>query len=173
MKSDVVRKLGSHRDDALRRASVAYLFVVVVLRTSGKRTLAKPSNAFDFVVTITLGSLLANVAVARSLPLIEGLVALSALVVLQFVVAKTSSRWPFVRRAVTSSPTAVLVAGRLEPEAMRASRITRDEVAAAIRKEGYGSLEEIEVVVFETDGSFSVIARRGTASALDDVVGAA
>ena len=56
---------------------------------------------------------------------------------------------------------------------MRASRITRDEVAAAIRKEGYGSLEEIEVVVFETDGSFSVIARRGTASALDDVVGAA
>ena len=155
----------------LATSVVAYLFVVVVLRTSGKRTLAK-LNAFDFVVTIALGSLLANVAVARSLPLTEGLVALSALVVLQFVVAKTSSRWPFVRRAVTSSPTAVLVAGRLEPEAMRASRITRDEVAAAIRKEGYGSLEEIEVVVFETDGSFSVIARRGTASALDDVVGA-
>jgi uncharacterized membrane protein YcaP (DUF421 family) len=39
--------------------TAAYLSLVVVLRVSGKRTLAK-LNAFDFVVTVALGSTLAT-----------------------------------------------------------------------------------------------------------------
>lgn len=46
------------------------------LRTSGKRTLAK-LNAFDFIVTMALGSTLATVVLSTSVALAEGLVALA------------------------------------------------------------------------------------------------
>jgi hypothetical protein len=45
-------------------AAVSYVGVVAVLRLSGKCTLAK-LNAFDFVVTIALGSTLLGDRVAR------------------------------------------------------------------------------------------------------------
>jgi len=40
--------------------AAAYVTLVVILRTSGKRTLAK-LNAFDLVVTVALGSTLATI----------------------------------------------------------------------------------------------------------------
>ena len=147
---------------------VTYAFVVVLLRTSGKRTLSK-LNAFDFVATIALGSIFASVAVSRSLPVSEGIVALATLVGLQFLVSAIASRWPPTRKALTSAPAALLVHGKLHEGALSSSRVSRDEIAAAVRKEGYGSFEAVDYVVLETDGSFSVIADAGNGSALDDV----
>jgi uncharacterized membrane protein YcaP (DUF421 family) len=49
----------------LLMTSLSYVTMVILLRISGKRTLAK-MNAFDFVVTIALGSSLATVALNKS-----------------------------------------------------------------------------------------------------------
>ena len=46
---------------------LAYTLLVVLLRTSGKRTLSK-LNAFDLVVTVALGSTLASVMTSDRLP---------------------------------------------------------------------------------------------------------
>ena len=52
--------------------------------------------------------------------------------------------------------------------------LTPDEIMAAARSQGQGNLDEIEAVVVETDGGFSVIPRldNGSASALSNVQGA-
>lgn len=149
---------------------VAYLWVIVVLRVSGKRTLAK-LNAFDFVVTIALGSSLATVVVSREVPIVEGLLALAGLVTLQYVVARAGMRWPALGTAVRSVPTALVVHGDLRHDAMRRSRVRHDELAAALRKHGAGSFEDVDYVVFETDGTLSVLSDVGNGSALDDVDG--
>jgi uncharacterized membrane protein YcaP (DUF421 family) len=149
---------------------VSYLWLVATLRVSGKRTLAK-LNAFDFVVTIALGSALSTVILSRDVPVVEGLLAMAGLVLLQYLVARTSVRWTRLRQTLTSEPTALLVAGAVREEAMAKTRVTPDELAAAIRKSGIGSLTEIDAVVFETDGSFSVVPDVGDASALRDVLG--
>ncbi len=64
---------------------VAYLCLVVLLRVSGKRTLSK-MNAFDFVVTIALGSTLATILLNKDTSLAEGVMALGLLVGLQFLI---------------------------------------------------------------------------------------
>ncbi|WP_231561732.1 hypothetical protein [Nitrosococcus oceani] len=53
---------------------VAYGALIFLLRLSGKRTLAK-MTAFDFVVTIAIGSVLANIALSKSTPFMEGMTA--------------------------------------------------------------------------------------------------
>ena len=64
---------------------LAYIAVILWLRVAGKRTLSK-WNAFDFIVTIALGSTLASVIISRDVPLMEGVSALGLLVGLQFVI---------------------------------------------------------------------------------------
>jgi uncharacterized membrane protein YcaP (DUF421 family) len=76
-----------------------------------------------------------------------------------------------VRRAVKAEPTMLLHQGQFCEEALRRQRVAHEEVRQAVRAQGYGSLDDIEAVVLETDGSFSVISRSkaGSGSALSDV----
>lgn len=64
----------------------AYLVLVIALRTSGKRTLAK-LNAFDLVVTVALGSTLATILLSQDVSLVDGVTAFAVLIVAQFAVA--------------------------------------------------------------------------------------
>jgi uncharacterized membrane protein YcaP (DUF421 family) len=53
---------------------LAYAALVVLLRISGKRTLAK-MNAFDLVVTVALGSTLATILLSKEVSLASGVAA--------------------------------------------------------------------------------------------------
>lgn len=137
--------------------TLAYLSLIVLLRISGKRTLAK-LNAFDFVVTVAIGSTLATVLLSSSVALAEGVLGLVLLVGLQYVVAWASVRSHRVERWVKSEPTLVYRDGFLE-SAMRRERITRDELREAARGQGYADLSEISAIVLESDGSLSILTR--------------
>jgi uncharacterized membrane protein YcaP (DUF421 family) len=134
----------------------AYVALIVMLRLSGKRTLAK-MHAFDLVVTIALGSTLASIITSDRLPLANGLLALALLIVLQYTVAWASVRWPAFRRVVKSEPTLLLHHGTMLDQALRRSRVTPDEVLAAVRDAGVPRLADVGAVVLEPDGSFSVL----------------
>lgn len=138
----------------------AYVLLVGVLRITGKRTLSK-MNAFDLVVTVALGSTLATISLSKDVALAEGVAAFLLLAGAQYAVTWTSVRSRRFRRWIKAEPTALLRDGRLLPAALRAERLTPDEVHAAVRGAGHADLEEIELVMLETDGNISVVPRRG------------
>jgi uncharacterized membrane protein YcaP (DUF421 family) len=160
--SDVVR--------VLLVGPASYAVLVVVLRVSGKRTLAK-LNAFDLVATVALGSTLATIFLSKDVSWVEGVAALFVLALLQFLVASATARLPAGRSVVTARPTLVLREGRMLEEALRQQRLTDAEVRQAIRSTGVGDVTAVAAVVLESDGSLSVIQRdsAGDGSALDDV----
>lgn len=133
----------------------AYGALLVLLRASGKRTLAK-LNAFDFVVTVALGSTLATVLLSASVALSEGIAALALLVTLQYVVAWASTRSRRVERLVKSEP-ALLYRNGFVDDTMRRERITPDEVRQAARGQGHSDLGSVAAVLLETDGTLSVL----------------
>jgi len=136
--------------------TVAYVALVAFLRVSGKRTLSK-MNAFDLVVTVAFGSTLATITLNQDVAVVEGLLALALLVTLQFAITWSSVRWRKVRRFVTGEPSLLFHRGQCLVGALRRARVTEDEIRAAIRGAGYAGLDEVEAVVLETDGSFSVL----------------
>ena len=163
--SDIVR--------VLLVGPAAYLTLIVLLRVSGKRTLAK-LNAFDLVVTVALGSTLATIFLSTDVSWAEGLAALAVLATLQFLVATFTARVPGGRSVVTSGPTTLLRDGALLPDVVKQQRLTEAEVLQAIRAGGVGDVAAVAAVVLESDGSLSVIQRSqlGDGSALEDVPGA-
>jgi uncharacterized membrane protein YcaP (DUF421 family) len=134
---------------------LAYVALIVLLRISGKRTLAK-LNAFDFIVTVALGSTLATVLLSSSVALAEGVTALALLVGLQYLVAWASRRSRRVERLVKSEPTLVYRNGFLQG-AMHRERVTQEELRQAARGKGHADLDDIEAIVLETDGTLSVL----------------
>lgn len=139
-------------------AAASYASLLVLLRVSGKRTLAK-LNAFDLVVTVALGSTLATVLLNRSVAWVEGVAALGALVLLQLLVAALSAWVPGGHALVTARPTLLLSDGEVDHAALRRSRVAEDELRQAVRSSGQGDLASIAAVVLETDGSMSVVPR--------------
>ncbi|WP_340645531.1 YetF domain-containing protein [Phenylobacterium sp.] len=139
-------------------APAAYLGLTLVLRASGKRTLAK-LNAFDFVVTVALGSTLASIITSKDLALVEGLTALALLVGMQFALSWATVRSRRFNDLVKAEPTLLLRSGRLLTGAMRAERITEDEVVAAVRQAGSEQLDDAEAVFLEADGSLTALLR--------------
>ena len=137
---------------------LAYAALIVFLRFSGKRTLAK-MNAFDLIVTVSLGSTLATIALSADVALAQGVLALALLVALQFVITWSSVRWSWVRRTITGEPSLLLFRGEYLQAALRRARVTEEEIRAAVRSHGSPAVEDVEAVVLETDGSFSVIER--------------
>lgn len=164
-------------DGILRTLAIgvcAYALLIVMLRTSGKRTLAK-MNAFDLVVTVALGSTLATILLNGSVALAEGATALLVLIGLQFLVAWGATRAAALRDLVKSTPRALVIDGRIDTAAAREERVTHEEILQAVRASGNGALEGVAAVVLETDGSMSVVLKEkaGSRSALATVEGAA
>lgn len=137
---------------------LGYVSLVVLLRISGKRTLSK-LNAFDLIVTVALGSTLATLLLSKDVSLAEGALAFALLISLQFGVTWASVRAPRVRSWITGEPLMLFYHGEFLPAALLRARVVEDEVRSAIRSANLKSLDEVEAVVLETDGSLSVIGR--------------
>lgn len=135
---------------------LAYVCLVLFLRISGKRTLAK-LNAFDLVVTVALGSTLSAVLLQESIALAEGTVALALLILMQFLVTFISVRSRSFAKIVRSEPALLASAGAFCSGTMRRERVTEDEVISAIRSSGGRDLASAEAVILESDGTISVI----------------
>lgn len=153
--------------------TAAYAALVLVLRVSGKRTLGQ-LNAFDFVVTVSLGSTLATILLSTDVSFMEGLLALALLAGLQFLVASVAARWPRVRGALTAQPVLLLVDGEVRHPALARNRLTESELRQAVRQQGIGDLSLVKAVVLETNGKLSVISTSqfGDGSAVHGVRGA-
>lgn len=136
--------------------ALAYTGLVLMLRISGKRTLAK-LNSFDLVVTVSLGSTLATILLNKNVALAEGLTAFALLISLQFIVTWLSVRSDFVSRAVRGEPRLLFYGGAFLDDAMKRERVTISESLQAIRSQGILSLDSIHAVIMETDGTMAII----------------
>jgi len=159
----------------LARAAItgvtAYVGLIILLRLTGKRTLSK-MNAFDLVVTVALGSILATVLLSKDVPIMEGLTGFGVLALLQLIVTWLSVRFASIRRLVRSEPALLYYRGELRHHTLRAERVTESEVRQAVRTSGRGGLEQVEAVVLESDGTLSVVASGSSSgSALAGVSG--
>ncbi|WP_339947565.1 YetF domain-containing protein [uncultured Albimonas sp.] len=137
--------------------TLAYAFLVLALRGAGKRTLAK-LNAFDLVVTVAFGSVLASILLSEGVALAQGATALLLLIGLQYAVAALSVRSRRFARLVRSEPSLLLRDGAPLEDAMRRARVTHADLETVAREAGHGSLEGLEAVILESDGAFSVLA---------------
>lgn len=147
----------------LALGALFYFALLILLRVFGKRSMGK-WNAFDWIVTVAMGSTLATCLLNKNVSLAEGVLAFVVLLALQFVVTWSSVRSHKIARFVKTRPRLLLRDGVMLHDAMRDERVTESEIFAALRAHGIANVNEAASVVLETNGNFSVLKSSATPS---------
>lgn len=135
---------------------LAYAALVVLLRASGKRTLAQFSS-FDFIITVAIGATFGRVMTASTVSLAEAVTAFTVLIALQYLVAWIRIRSSRFAGLVTAQPSLLFYRGEPVTSALRSQRLTETDLLSAARQHRLGSLDEVEAIVLEADGTLSVV----------------
>lgn len=154
----VADRLGaSWLDAGLVLVSTIAIFAVVIayVRMLGLRSFSKMSS-FDFAMTIAVGTVIGSVAVSPSVTLINGAVALGALFLLQYGIARARRR-EAAEKLVDNTPRLLMIEDRFIEENLQAARVTRRDVLAKLRSHNVLDLTSVRAVVLETTGEISVL----------------
>ncbi|MEJ2880464.1 DUF421 domain-containing protein [Pedobacter sp. GR22-6] len=148
---------------------LAYFILFLFIRISGKRTLAK-LTAFDFVVTVTLGSTLSSMMLGK-VTMLEGTVAMAIIIGLQYLLAWTARESETLEKVINSSPTMVFYRGVFLEEAMKKEVLTHEEIYAEIRKFRMLDVDQVVAVIMELNGELTVIKKTESSNhtSLDDI----
>ena len=98
--------------------TLTYISIILILRISGKRTLAK-MNMFDFVITVALGSAYGRVLTAKQVSVSEAVTTFALLALLQFIVSKLENKSNWFYQLVTSEPTLLYYRGQFIQKATK------------------------------------------------------
>jgi uncharacterized membrane protein YcaP (DUF421 family) len=136
---------------------VALVWVILVVRMIGLRTFSK-MTAFDFVVTVATGSLLAGACQSESWPAFwQTLMAIGVLLGLQYVTARLRKSSKRFDRVVQNSPVLLMLDGVILHPALTRTRVAEDDLIAKLREANVLDLSQARAAVLETTGNISVL----------------
>jgi uncharacterized membrane protein YcaP (DUF421 family) len=137
------------------RSVAVYLFLVLALRLAGKRELAQ-LNSLDLVVLLLLSNTVQNAIIGPDNSLVGGLIGATVLMAANYLIVRLGFRYQGLARALGGTPTTLVEHGRTLNANLRRYLITREELMAAVRRQGARELKDIEVVVLEANGALTV-----------------
>lgn len=137
-------------------AMLMLLAVVGVVRLTGLRAFAKMS-AFDFTVTVAVGSVMASIILNPDTSAVHGLLVIAALMIAQVVIALARRLSPRAGAIVDNTPLLLMEGETILEENLAASRMTRKDLLAKLREANVTDFSTVRAVVMETTGEVSVL----------------
>ena len=145
------------------RGVIVYVFLLVLLRLTGKRQVGQLAP-FDLVLLLVLSNAVQNSMNGGDNSLIGGLISATTLVLLNYGIGYLTFRDKKIEALVEGHPLVLIHNGKLYPEVLRRSKMTRHELDAALRQAGCTCVEDVHIAVLENNGTVSVTGRVRTGS---------
>ncbi|MEO8029679.1 MAG: YetF domain-containing protein [Gemmatimonadota bacterium] len=142
------------------RALVVYVFLLVLLRITGKRQVGQLAP-FDLVLLLVLSNAVQNSMNGGDNSLIGGLLVAATLVALNFAVGYATFRSKKLESLIEGRPQVLIHNGKLIQEVVTNANLSHHEIQAALRQGGCTCIDEVHVAVLENNGAISVIAKSG------------
>ena len=151
--------LGVPIAEKILRPIIVYVFLIVGLRLSGKRELAQ-LNPFDLIVLLTLSNTVQNAIIGEDNSVTGGIIGAASLLAINYLVVRFLYDHRKIEQIVEGSPDVLIENGKLHEHKLKRELITKHELAAAARKQGFDSLSEVHQCVLEPGGTLSFTARK-------------
>ena len=151
---------------AILLSAIALGWIIFVVRIIGLRAFSK-MTAFDFVVTVATGSLLAGACQATNwAQFAQPTLAIAALLGVQYTVAQLRQSSDKFESVVENEPVLLMRDGVILDEALRKTRVARADLIAKLREANALGFSQVRAVVLETTGNISVLHGNHLASGL-------
>lgn len=143
--------------DAVMRAVVVYLVLLLLFRLAGRRTLSEMTS-FDFILLLIISEAIQNAMIGNDYSLTNGLLVVITLVGLDVLFTILKQRSAFIERWLDGLPMIVVEQGRPLKDLMQRARVDEDDILAAARaSQGLERMEQIKYAVLEVGGGISII----------------
>jgi uncharacterized membrane protein YcaP (DUF421 family) len=159
--------VGSSLPEIILRTTIVYLFLVLILRVTGKREVGQMS-ILELIVILVISDAVQNSMVGENTSLWGGLVAVVTLFVADNLLKFASRRSDRLRKSLEGEPRLLVRDGRILTKALKEEGVEVEDVRAAARGAGVARLDDVRLAVLETDGSISIIPMEGPAHQRSD-----
>jgi uncharacterized membrane protein YcaP (DUF421 family) len=144
------------------RSGVVYVFLLVLLRLTGKRQIGQLAP-FDLVLLLVLSNAVQNSMNGGDNSLVGGLLSAATLVALNYGVGYATFKSKRLESLIEGRPHVIIHNGHVFEDVMRHAKLTHHELSAALRRAGCTCPEEVQAAILENNGSISVVMRAGRA----------
>ena len=151
--------LGVPLAEKILRPIIVYIFLIVGLRLSGKRELAQ-LNPFDLIVLLTLSNTVQNAIIGNDNSVTGGIIGAASLLAINYLVVRFLYDHRKIEQLVEGSADVLIENGKVHEHKLKRELITKEELAAAARKQGFDTLSEVHQCVLEPGGTLSFTARK-------------
>ena len=141
------------------RPIIVYAFLVVSLRLSGKRELVQ-LNPFDLVVLLTLSNTVQNAIIGEDNTVLGGLIGATSLLVTNYLVVRFLYDHRKLDQLVEGRADVLIEGGKVRTKHLKTELITMAQLEAAARKQGFGSISDVEQCVLEPGGTLTFIGKK-------------
>jgi uncharacterized membrane protein YcaP (DUF421 family) len=148
--------------ELLLRATVVYLALLLMVRVSGKRTVAQ-FTPFDLVVVMLISEATQSALIADDSSVSGGLIVAATLLALNYGLGFVTARNRTLDRLVEGKPVLVARDGAIYRDALKKESISEADFREAMRKHGILHEEQIRFAFLETDGRITIIDRESAA----------
>jgi uncharacterized membrane protein YcaP (DUF421 family) len=143
--------------ESVIRTFAVYLFVLIVFRVCGKRSLSQITT-FDFVLLLIIGEATQQALLGDDFSFINACVVIATLMALELTCSWMEGRYPAMGRVLGGLPVVVVENGKLLEERARREGVTLSEVLAQGReRHGLERLDQVKYAILERDGGISIV----------------
>src|SRR5260221_13654437 len=151
--------LGGPILEKILRPVIVYIFLIVGLRLSGKRELAQ-LNPFDLIVLLTLSNTVQNAIIGNDNSVTGGIIGAASLLAINYLVVRFLYDHRKIDQLVEGRADILIEDGKVHEQRLKRELITKEELAAAARRQGFDTLSEVQQCVLEPGGTLSFTARK-------------
>lgn len=131
-----------------------YILLMIVVRINGLRSFSKMSG-HDFAITVAIGSILASTVISQEPSLLQGILAISALLTYQTLFSLWRIRR--VKQYLENTPVFLMQGSKILEDNMKKNKITESDLMAKLREANVLDINEVQAVVLEQTGDISVL----------------
>jgi uncharacterized membrane protein YcaP (DUF421 family) len=139
------------------RTVAVYLFLLVVVRISGKRTLGE-MTAFDFILLLIISESTQQALVGDDYSVTNAALVIITFLAVDIGFSLLQMRFPALDKWIDGVPTVLVRDGKVQRKAIDKSRVDEAEIMEAARRHhGLERLEQVKHAVLEKSGGITVV----------------
>lgn len=138
------------------RAVGSIVFLFILTKIMGAKQISQ-LTFFDYIIGISIGSIVGILAVDRDIHYIHPLVSMTAYALTDVLISAVTRKSIVARRIFTGTPTIVVYNGKIIKENMKKMHYDINELLSICRIKGYYNVADIHCAILETNGDLSVL----------------
>ena len=138
------------------RTITILIVLFIFAKLMGKKQVSQ-MNLFDYIIGITMGSVVADISLDINKSFISGTVSLAIYCFADILIAVLTNKSISFRRLINGVPTILIENNKIIESGLKKSKIDVNDLLSSARSMGYFNLEEIDYAIMETNGKISFL----------------